>query len=129
MGWFSRRKEEHEASLLATLVKAVGETVTGVLTAQSAQVAQNTAFLGTLQDLSAKKAAQIMGSRGGKISQAKKRARREAEGILPKCRLCTNPMARGVTLQELDIHRQHEGLVADAAASDTITPPPEERGN
>lgn len=116
MWFFRRRQEEREASLLATMTKAMGEALGNVFNAQSRQLEQSTAFLGVLNDLSAKKAAQVMGQRGGRTTAERKRMKKLAQVPAVTCRLCVNPMARGVTLQELDIHRQHEGAVRDAEA-------------
>lgn len=113
MGWFRSKKEAEQATLVSSMAKAFAEALAGVLTAQGKQIEQSSAFLGQLQDLSARKASQILGSRGGRETQKRKKKLREAAEAI-QCRLCTNPMARGVTLQELDEHRRHEGAVRDA---------------
>ena len=124
MGFFRKRQEQKEASLIATLTKAMGEALGGLLSAQSQQVQQSTAFLGVLQDMSAKKAAQIMGQKGGRTTQERKRKRSEAIQT-STCVLCSDPMHRGTTLEQIALHRQHESV--GQPLSSTAEEP--ERGN
>lgn len=108
MGFFRRKKEAEEASVIAVMATAFGQALAGVLTAQSAQIEQSSKFLGQLQDLSARKAAQIMGSKGGQTTQRRKKAAKAAAAAAQECVLCANPMHRGTTLQQIELHRQHE---------------------
>lgn len=110
MAWFRRRQEQQEASLIATMTKAMGEALANVFTAQSQQLSQSTAFLGVLNDLSAKKAAQVMGQRGGRTTQERRRKKKDAQRAQVECVLCADPMHRGTTLEQIAIHRQHETI-------------------
>lgn len=115
MGWWSRRREEaHEererqrrardVDIFASMGKAFGEALGNVLSAQGNLIDQNTKFLDNLQDLSARKAAQVLGSRGGKRSQARKR-----QASLPQtdCAVCHDPSDPHLTVRDIDIHRAH----------------------
>jgi hypothetical protein len=114
MGWLADRRErirrveeDRQASGIATMAKAFAEALGGVLQAQSAQIQQSSQFLGTLQDLSARKAAQVMGSRGGRTTQERKKQRKRESAAAAECVLCVNPLNRGTTLQQIEIHRAH----------------------
>lgn len=108
MGWFSRRKEAEQASLITAMATAFGTALAGVLGAQAQQIEQSTKFLGTVQDLSAKQVMRAMGSRGGTSTAKRKKARKEAEKAVASCVLCLDPMHRGTTLEQINFHRQHE---------------------
>src|SRR6266568_2578071 len=114
MSWWGERKKTREeatqASLVATLAQALGTALGQVFTAQAHQIEQSSKFLDSLQDLSARKAAQIMGSRGGRTTQRRKAERKRDRLEAPACVLCANTMHRGVTLEQIAIHRQHEGV-------------------
>src|SRR5216683_3061320 len=107
MGWFSRRKEERQASMVATLSQAFAQALTGVLSAQTVQIQQSSAFLGTLQDLSARKAAQVLGSKGGRTTQRRKKEAKIERAQRQDCGLCIDPGRRDVTLEMIAFHRQH----------------------
>jgi hypothetical protein len=117
MAFWRARKEAKTASLVEALTTAFATALTGVLAAQTKQIETSSTFLNTLQDLSAKKAAQVMGSRGGRSTQRRKkaaqRAAAEAEGR-GGCALCNNPARRDVTLEMLAIHRAHGEPEQDA---------------
>lgn len=131
MGWireWRKRREEAEeakqASVVAAMSQAFATALGGVLSAQTEQIKQSSAFLGTLQDLSARKAAQVMGSRGGRTTAERKKKAREATAAQVECVLCRDPMHRGTTLQQIEFHRRHESLSPESPG----TPDPE-RGN
>lgn len=130
MSWWSERKrqakEAETASLVSAMATAFAQALGSVLTAQTAQIQQQSAFLGTLQDLSARKAAQVLGSRGG-VSTQRKRAK--AKGFA--CPLCENPNRRGVTLEMLNFHRAHEPEPTNRAlaAPQSAEATQDERGN
>src|SRR5882672_12150339 len=109
MGWWQRRKDQRNADLMQTMVAALGQALTGVWTAQTEQIKQSSAFLGTLQDLSARKAAQVLGSKGGRTTQRRKKEAKAASASRRECVLCDNPMHRGTTLEQITFHRLHEG--------------------
>ena len=107
MGWWKdrqdRKKQAETVTLVTAMATAFATALGGVLSAQSEQIKQQGAFLGTLQDLSARKAATVLGSRGGRTTAARKRQKQAIA-----CPLCENPNRRGVTLEMLNFHRQHE---------------------
>jgi len=103
----SERREERDTHLVEVLAKAMGQAFGQVLDAQSKQIDQNAKFLDNLQDLSARKAAQIMGSRGGRTTQERKRNKRLAARASSECPLCDNPARKDVTPAMVDLHRQH----------------------
>jgi hypothetical protein len=106
--WNKRRNEEREASLVAAMATAFAQALGSVLTAQTEGIKQQGQFLNTLQDLSARKAAQVLGSKGGRTTQKrKKEAKAERRG--QECVLCRDPFHRGTTLQQIEFHRMHEG--------------------
>jgi hypothetical protein len=125
LDWMRRRREEKQASMVGAMAQAFATALGGVLQAQTAQIQQQTQFLGTLQDLSARKASQVLGSRGGRKTAERKAARKRAEAAAPVCRLCHNPNVRGVQLWEIDAHRQHEAMALPPPAEG----PPVEVGN
>jgi|SRR5581483_3467001 len=108
MAWFARKKEAQQATLVAAMSEAFAKALGGVLSAQTEQIKQSTSFLNTLQDLSARRAAQVLGGRGGRTTQRRRAERRAATSRPPDCALCKDPMRRGVTLEMIAFHRQHE---------------------
>src|SRR5216684_8774216 len=106
MGWFSERKERRNAHLVATLTEALGQALGRVFEAQSKQIEQSSHFLDQLQDLSARKAAQIMGSRGGRRTQARKRTENR-QLREPACRLCRDPYDKHFTVEQYNAHLLH----------------------
>lgn len=111
MAWWSERRKAREATLIETLATALGTALGRVFEAQSHQIEASSRFLDQLQDLSARKAAQIMGSKGGKVTARRKAEARKAK---PSCALCEDPMRRGVTLEQISFHRLHEGRGGEA---------------
>jgi hypothetical protein len=108
MGWLTRRREAKQASLVETLATALGKALGQVFEAQSKQIESSSRFLDQLQDLSARKAAQVMGSKGGRVTQQRKKLARKAAESPSPCALCQDPYRRGVTLQMIEFHRLHE---------------------
>lgn len=128
MSWWKSRRQEREASLVASMATAFATALGSVLTAQTEGIRQQGQFLNTLQDLSARKAAQVLGSKGGRTTAERKKARKS----LPKaaaCALCQDPMRRGVTLEMLAIHRAHEPSRGEQFELPEPISPPEETGN
>jgi len=107
MAWWNRKKVEREANLVASMATAFATALGSVLQAQTEGIKQQGQFLNTLQDLSARKAAQVLGSKGGKQTARRRAARVGATGKA-SCALCDDPMRRGVTLEMIALHRQHE---------------------
>lgn len=115
MGWFKRRREAEEATLVATLTGALGAALTSVFANQTEQIKQSSAFLNQLQDLSARKAAQVLGSKGGRTTQKRKKAAREVLVQQAQCILCRNPNHQNTTLEQIQFHRQHEYVGPETA--------------
>jgi hypothetical protein len=117
--WFGRRKEreaERDARLVETLAAALGTALGRVFDSQAHQIEQTSRFLDSLQDLSARKAAQIMGSRGGRRTQERKAKQRELSLSSRGCPLCANPMRRDVTVEMIQEHRKHAPETPELAA-------------
>lgn len=112
VGWWGRskaeRREAEQASLVTSMATAFATALAGVLTAQTTQITQQGAFLGTLQDLSARKAAQVLGSKGGSTTARRKKEAKRAAAAEPQCVLCDNPLHKGTTIAQIEFHRQHE---------------------
>lgn len=108
MGWFRRRREEEKVNAVTAMATAFSQALGSVLSAQSSQIEQNTKFIGVIQDLSAKQVMRVMGQKGGQTTQRRKKLRREADRAAQSCVLCTDPMHRGTTLEQIAFHRQHE---------------------
>lgn len=109
MSWFSRRKEQQKISGLSMMAEAFGKALGGILQSQAQQMETQTKFLGVVSDLSAKQAAKIMGQKGGRVTQERKRQAKKAAQTTD-CVLCINPMHRGTTMEQINFHRLHEGL-------------------
>lgn len=116
MGWFKSRKEaklreeeQRQASTVAAMATAFASALGGVLSAQTESIKQQSQFLNTLQDLSARKAAQVLGQKGGRAAAKSKKAAREGARREPECVLCRDPFHRGTTIEQIQFHRMHEG--------------------
>ncbi len=107
--------------MAAKLVDAIGQAFGATLQAQAQVMQQNANFLTELQAISAKKAAQIMGQRGGRRTQERKRARLMAPAE-QECGLCLDPDRRDVTVEMIRAHNQHIALPR-------ANPPQEPRAN
>jgi len=108
---------DQEVRLVEVLANAFGQALQRTLDAQSNQINQQSGFLATLQDMSAKKAAQVMGQRGGRRTQERKRARRLLTSE-PECGLCVDENRRDVTVEMVKAHAQHIGLGAQKKAEE-----------
>ena len=133
MGWWTRKREERQASIVAAMATAFATALGGVLTAQTEGIKQQGQFLGTLQDLSARKAAQVLGSKGGRTTAARKAKALRKDPEKPYCALCENPMRRGVTLEMLAFHRLHgdnpDQPAQEPAARAQLEPPANGNGS
>lgn len=112
---FSRRHRvelppEQEVRLVEVLANAFGQALQRTLDAQANQINQQASFLGQMQELSAKKAAQVMGQRGGRRTQERKRERRLLENRARECNVCAGK--RVLSVQDIDFHRSHGGETA-----------------
>lgn len=128
MSWFSRRKEDRQANAVAMMAEAFGKALGSMLASQSQQMETQVKFLGVVSDLSAKQAAKIMGQKGGRVTQERKRQAKRA-AAQPACVLCADPMHRGTTLEQITLHRQHEGLDQQSLFVEPRPPGEQEQGN
>jgi hypothetical protein len=133
MSWFRRKDEEkervrqeREASLVASMATAFATALGSVLSAQSEGIKQQGAFLNTLQDLSARKAAQVLGSKGGRKTAERKEKKRKAIASTPECVLCRDPFHKGTTIQQIEFHRLHEGAYSEPQPEPALV---DEQGN
>ena len=122
-----RESEQREASLVAAMATAFASALGSVLTAQTEGIRQQGQFLNTLQDLSARKAAQVLGSKGGRTTARRKKERKQ---VTQECVLCRDPFHRGTTLEQISFHRGHEGrdgmetlTFADESRNGAVTEP------
>ena len=98
-------RSEDQVSSLAVSSQALGGALAKTFEMQAQLLEGTSRFLGVMQDLSAKKAAQVMGSRGGKANAARKAKRLNSP---PECELCRNPAFRHPTWDMISEHRKHE---------------------
>jgi len=111
---------DQEVRLVEVLANAFGQALQRTLDAQSNQINQQSGFLATLQDMSAKKAAQVMGQRGGRRTQERKRARAQLLAPPhPECGLCIDPNRRDVSVEMVRAHNQHVAVRRAEPAEDT----------
>lgn len=110
---------------MAAMAEAFGKALGGILASQAQQIEGQTKFLGVVSDLSAKQTMRLMGQKGGRTTQERKRKAKQAVSASPQCRLCHDPMARNVEVWEVVEHQKHETLMRPLAheAQD------EEKGN
>jgi hypothetical protein len=99
MGFWNRKPSLHEV-----LSTALTQALAGVYEGQAKLLAAQTAFLTSMSELSARRAAQALGSRGGRRS-AEKRAIRRATS---SCPLCADPLRSDVTIAMISTHREHD---------------------
>lgn len=114
---------------MAKMAEALGTALSRVFDAQAHQIEQSSHFLDQLQDLSAKKAAALMGQRGGRVTAARKRAAAAAAPKTAACPLCENPMMRGVTVDLINEHRRHEASGLENVIAHRAEAAMEERNN
>ena len=96
MAWFKRPTTAEEV-----LDRALGR----ILDAQASQIEAVGGLLAKMSELSTKRAAQALGSRGGRARVRNELARRSAAS--GGCPLCVNPMFRDVTVEIIAEHRKH----------------------
>jgi hypothetical protein len=119
---FRKRREKELAALAqavaAAVVQALGERPKTDLAAAGEFGGQMldgmSKFLAGAGDIALRGAASQLGQRGGKRTAQRKRQMREAQEAAqrrPVCKLCRDPMARPLTVQEINLHREHENNV------------------
>jgi hypothetical protein len=97
--WY-RRKRERTIAAEAALTQAQ----TAFLDAQAKHVQMFTGFLSVVAELSAKRAAAVLGSRGGR-KRAMNRANRPPS---TQCPICRDPNYPNVTVEMIQEHRRHQ---------------------
>jgi len=109
VGYFARKREERQAALSASiagsLVQALAETAKSQ--AQFGQMVGG--WIKDLGDLSVKRSAALMGARGGRRTQERKRLR-NANLRSGACPLCVDPNYTAVTVPMITEHRSHNGV-------------------
>jgi hypothetical protein len=109
MGYFARKREERQAALSASiagsLVQALAETAKSQ--AQFGQMVGG--WIKDLGDLSVKRSAALMGARGGRTTQLRKRLR-TANARSGACPLCVDPNYTAVSVPMIAEHRTHNGV-------------------
>lgn len=102
MSWFRRAAPPPPPT---PLTDRLDSALARMFDAQARQFEQMTVFFGTVSDLTAKRAAAALGSRGGRATARVKRARSQ-QGA---CALCTDSQWPHVTLEMISAHRLHQG--------------------
>jgi hypothetical protein len=100
MAWFQRNRSREDA---------LDSALSRIYEAQAKQVEAITGFLEKMSELSMRRAASALGSRGGQVS-AKRKAARIAVAAERKsgCLLCRDPLARNISVETIVRHREHE---------------------
>lgn len=87
----------------------LAEALEKMMGANTQQMLGSVEVMGRIQDLAAKKAAQILGSRGGR--ERARRAKIKKKAVVTtasSCPLCDDPMARGASFDQiLDHNMRH----------------------
>ena len=73
MAWFRERRERRDAERAATLTRALAQALTETAKSQAQFGQMVGGWIKDLVDLSVKRSAQLMGARGGRITQERKR--------------------------------------------------------
>jgi hypothetical protein len=111
MPWF-RRAPAVAAPDPTPLLTALETGVAGIVAAQLKMAEFFGTFVTQLADISSKRAAQVLGSRGGKKSAEGRK--RDQKGRFGKgdfaCRLCVNPLISNPTIPEITAHQAHEAV-------------------
>lgn len=114
MGWLKRRREKRESIERASANVMLAEALEKMMGANTQQMLGSVEVMGRIQDLAAKKAAQILGSRGGR--ERARRAKIKKKAVVTtasSCPLCDDPMARGASFDQiLDHNMRHAAQVS-----------------
>lgn len=94
-----KRKQDVGAALELALTR--------VLESQAKNVEVMGSFLEKMGELSIKRAAQALGSRGGQKRAERAKAKREAVDNR-ECRLCRDPFSTHLSIAEVEQHRLHK---------------------
>jgi hypothetical protein len=109
VGWISRRREAREAATAATIAGALVQALAETAKSQAQFGQMVGGWIKDLGDLSVKRSAQLMGSRGGRTTQERKRLR-QANLRSGACPLCIDPNYTAVTVPMITEHRSHNGV-------------------
>jgi hypothetical protein len=109
MGWFARRRDERNAAQAATIAGALVQALAETAKSQAQFGQMVGGWIKDLGDLSVKRSAQLMGSRGGRTTQERKRLR-QANLRSGACPLCVDPNYTAVTVPMITEHRSHNGV-------------------
>ena len=109
MGWIRRRREAREAATAATIAGALVQALAETAKSQAQFGQMVGGWIKDLGDLSVKRSAQLMGARGGRTTQERKRLR-QANLRSGACPLCVDPNYTAVTVPMITEHRSHNGV-------------------
>lgn len=100
--------EERESRLIEKLLEAMSNAFGVTLQAQAGVIQQHSDFISKMSEISAKRAAVVMGRKGGTTTQARRRQKLlgNPESHKRQCRYCRGD--RMLTPADIDFHRQHE---------------------
>lgn len=113
MSLFNHRRSSEEL-----LDSALGK----ILEAQARQIETMSDFLSKMSELSAKRAAQALGARGGRKRAANAAAARKVSRETSYCRLCLNPSITNPTVGEIMAHNAHEHSIPELAPAPAPAP-------
>jgi hypothetical protein len=96
-------RDRSATASITGVADALGKALDRTFNVESKLLEQMGGFLGVLEEASAKRAAQVLGARGGSRTQERRRRLPKP----PSCRLCANPNVRDPTWAEVEEHRKH----------------------
>ena len=96
--------QQSRRSELAELAEALGQSLERTFQIQAKMMEGSAALIGVLQEASARKAAQVLGRRGGQRTQERRRSLPKP----PSCPLCIDPNFGHPTPAMIDLHRMHQ---------------------
>src|SRR5215472_13201647 len=109
MGWFRARRERRDAEQAATIAGALVQALAETAKSQAQFGQMVGGWIKDLGDLSVKRSAALMGARGGRTTQNRRRLR-QANMRSGSCPLCVDENYRDVTVQMISEHRSHNGV-------------------
>src|SRR5215472_806027 len=109
MGWFRARRERRDAEQAATIAGALVQALAETAKSQAQFGQMVGGWIKDLGDLSVKRSAALMGARGGRTTQNRRRLR-QANLRSGACPLCVDPNYTAVTVPMIAEHRTHNGV-------------------
>jgi hypothetical protein len=100
---FSKRARSAPPADPLAVADVVGSIVSRTLDAQSKMLETNTSFLAQVNELAVKRAAQALGSRGGRKRAENAQRKKTKE----HCPLCQDSQATKITIEDIQEHRRH----------------------